>query len=373
MHRLWEPIIESVVRRVPARAVVEIGSQHGYLTRRLLDHYAGSETAVHVIDPAPAYDSRSWSAHYGERFVFHRDLSLNVLGHLPTVDIAFVDGDHNWYTVYNELRLLESRAREAEHQMPVVLLHDIGWPYGRRDLYYDPDTVPVDERQPNRRAGMLPGRSAPVEGDGINGHLVNAEHEGGPRNGVRTAIEDFLRGSDSAKEILAVPGLHGLSILAPPGSLFEELRARLTDPALLIDHLQRVEDTRIAELVRSRASARRAASKAKAPGTLAETRRELKATRRTLRAQQHLASSLGRDLDRIARDVELRERRTLRLRLRRAVTAMARRTQDASPPPVVQALRHAAAKAEKVERQSGQALSRPSANDPGEETRSPAA
>jgi hypothetical protein len=50
------------------------------------------------------------------------------------VDAALIDGDHNWYTVYNELRLLAEGARRHGTDLPVLTLHDVGWPYGRLSL-----------------------------------------------------------------------------------------------------------------------------------------------------------------------------------------------------------------------------------------------
>ncbi|MEZ5167505.1 MAG: hypothetical protein R2695_13815 [Acidimicrobiales bacterium] len=46
--------------------------------------------------------------------MFHRALSLDALRHTPAFDVALIDGDHNWYTVYHECRLLaEASQREG--------------------------------------------------------------------------------------------------------------------------------------------------------------------------------------------------------------------------------------------------------------------
>ena len=66
----------------------------------------GPEAELHVIDPVPDFDPDEHETQFAGQYVFHRDLSLNVLGDLPPMDAALIDGDHNWYTVYNELRLL---------------------------------------------------------------------------------------------------------------------------------------------------------------------------------------------------------------------------------------------------------------------------
>ena len=74
----------------------------------------------------------------------------------------------------------------------MLILHDVCWPYGRRDLYYVPERIPAEFRQPYRWAGMRPGQSELVGNAGMNRDMANAEHEGGPRNGVMTAVDDFV-------------------------------------------------------------------------------------------------------------------------------------------------------------------------------------
>ena len=76
---------------------------------------------------------------------------------LPPVDAALIDGDHNWYTVYHEMKAIAEVARANGAPLPVMILHDVGWPYGRRDLYYAPDTIPEECRQPYAQKGMVAG------------------------------------------------------------------------------------------------------------------------------------------------------------------------------------------------------------------------
>ena len=131
------------------------------------------------------------------------------------MDAALVDGDHNWYTVYNELRLLRQVARHGGAPLPLLILHDVGWPYGRRDLYCEPETIPEQFRQPWRRAGMRPGSKHLLSsGGGLNPTMCNAEVEGGPRNGVMTALEDFMADHDRPLRRVVLPIYFGLAIVA---------------------------------------------------------------------------------------------------------------------------------------------------------------
>jgi hypothetical protein len=214
----------------------------------------GPDAVLHVIDPVPGFDPAEHEREFAGRYVFHQDLSLNVLGTLPPVDAALIDGDHNWYTVIGELRLLASVASGAGQPLPLLVLHDVGWPYGRRDLYYDPDTIPEEFRQPFRRAGMRPGRSELVADGGMSAGLANATHEGGPRNGVMTALDDFLAELDERYRLVEVPGYFGLAIVATRGRL-------AASPALAaaLDRLEtaegRLEQLQVVEQVRVRAMA----------------------------------------------------------------------------------------------------------------------
>ena len=65
------------------------------------------------------------------------------------MDAALIDGDHNWFTVVPRAADARPRSRERpDRPCPVMILHDVLWPYGRRDLYYEPSRIPDEYRQP---------------------------------------------------------------------------------------------------------------------------------------------------------------------------------------------------------------------------------
>ena len=244
MYLLWESVIEPFLRAVGARVVVEVGAEEGYLTAPLLEYCDAHDGVAHVIEPQAHFLPESWKERYGRRFVLHEDVSLNALPRIEDPDVVLLDGDHNWYTVYHELGAIENLRQDG--RFPVVVLHDIGWPYGRRDMYYDPSVVPERFRHRSRARGMRPGRSELLEEGGFNPHLENAEREGGPRNGVRTALEDFIAESRHDLRLTEVSGLHGLGVVVARQQLAasrELARAveRLTSAEFLLEHLERVE------------------------------------------------------------------------------------------------------------------------------------
>lgn len=215
VFRFWSSVVEPLLTATSPAVIVEVGAQGGRNTHQLVEFARLQHSVVHVIDPAPEFDVTDLSRRYGPHFVPHVGRSLDVLGEIPRPDAVLIDGDHNWYTVSGELRLLAERCKRDGQAFPLTLLHDIAWPYGRRDLYYDPQAIPAAHRQPYKLAGLLPDRSATVSEGGINGHLHNADQEGGPHNGVLTAIEDTLPELPGPIIFITVPGEHGLGILVP--------------------------------------------------------------------------------------------------------------------------------------------------------------
>ena len=250
MRAFWNPVIKPLLDTGAVHSIVEVGAERGALTRQLADYSRKHDGVTHSIDPAPRFDVAGFEERYGGAFRFYEARSLEVLPKLRDLDLALIDGDHNYYTVLGELRALgESRP------FPITLLHDIGWPYGRRDLYYDPDSIPADARHRHRRDGVLPGQDALSE-DGFNAHLIHAEFEGGPRNGVLTAVERFVEESGEPLRLVKLVGLHGLGILASQDRLdgsekLKKLIGQFASKAMLVSFAQQVEAERC-ERARSR-------------------------------------------------------------------------------------------------------------------------
>ena len=218
MFPFWEDVIAPVVESVGARRVVEIGALRGETTVKMLNRL-GPDCELHVIDPLPQFDPAEHEAAFPGRYIFHLGTSHDVLPTLPGCDVALVDGDHNWFTVYHELRMFAETAKKEKRPLPVLVLHDVSWPYGRRDLYYAPERIPAESRQPFRRAGMRPGTSRLFGTGGMNLTMANAEQEGGPRNGVLTALDDFVAEHPDPIRVVVLPIYYGLAIAADERTL----------------------------------------------------------------------------------------------------------------------------------------------------------
>ncbi len=126
------------------------------------------------------------------------------------------------------------------------------WPYGRRDLYYAPEQIPDEFRQPYAQQGMRPGGARLLAKGGLNPTMFNAEMEGGPRNGVMTALDDFCAEYDRPVRRVHLPIYFGLAIVVEQERLDRE-------PALAaaLDRLEseqgRLDLLEVAEEVRLRA------------------------------------------------------------------------------------------------------------------------
>lgn len=213
MHRFWSTIIQPIMVLVRPKVIVEVGCKEGYHTAHLLDFAQQTGAVLHVVDPTPELDVIAFQERGGSSVEFHRTLSLNALPSIASPDVVLIDGDHNWYTVFHELKVLEQGCVESGNRFPLVFLHDVGWPYGRRDLYYNPDAIPAAYRKPYAKKGIRLGSRELHENGGLNTHLYNAIHDHGPQNGVLTAVEDFIAQTSLRLEFIRIPGLHGLGIL----------------------------------------------------------------------------------------------------------------------------------------------------------------
>jgi hypothetical protein len=226
-----------------ARSVAEIGARAGELTRELVEWASAAGARVVAIEPSPE-DELVELARRGELELV-RETSLDALPRIDVPDAVIVDGDHNYYTVSEELRLIDQRARGA--RPPLLLLHDVGWPHGRRDTYYAPERIPERHRHPiAERAALAPGEPGLAHA-GLRYQWV-ARREGGPGNGVLTAIEDFIGDRDRMR-LAILPAFYGLGILWRLDAPWASAVADVVDPLDRNPVLERLEEHRIANLV----------------------------------------------------------------------------------------------------------------------------
>lgn len=226
---------------VRARSVVEVGAFAGDLTRVLVAWAERSGALVQAIDPSPQ-EGLLALAQSSDRLELIRQTSHAALPRLPLPDAMIIDGDHNYYTVSRELELLAERAAGAA--LPLLLFHDVCWPHGRRDDYFAPEALPGEGRHPmvGAAGGITPGNPG-VDPHGLP-YPRSAAHEGGARNGVLTAIEDFA-GTHEGLRLAVVPAFFGFGALWDRGAAYADALAQILDPWDRHPVLERLEDNRV--------------------------------------------------------------------------------------------------------------------------------
>ena len=253
MEIFWT-LIQPILTVFPARRICEVGVAEGAFTARLLAW--GREHGCTYVGIDPNIDTLvSESISRAERTGDCKMLKGHSLVVLPTLercDAYFLDGDHNFFTVRSELALIAGVACgvEGNQPSPVVFVHDVGWPWGRRDMYYLPSVVPAEARQTwSEKLGVALEGNELVDG-GLRepGHYAISTTAGGPRNGVLTAVEDFLAGPEGAGwSAIILPVAFGLAILYQPADAFltaacrEELQALQKSAATTAQFFQACE------------------------------------------------------------------------------------------------------------------------------------
>jgi hypothetical protein len=230
MLNYW-PILKPIIEDLEPHSVCEIGSERGITSRFLLENISSVEL-VHIVDP---FISKETKAKYSNdsNVLLHEKTSLEFFHQGNNADLYFVDGDHNYYTVLRELQGIEKNI--VDSRTPFVLLHDVSWMWGRRNMYYSPgsiddgfecltDTGLALEDEGIGKIGFPTGRTYAV-----------AKKSGGPKNGVLTAIEDFIESSDRSWQYKSLPSLWGIGFLWDSEGLGDGVNKKISE------YLQRLE------------------------------------------------------------------------------------------------------------------------------------
>jgi hypothetical protein len=245
MGQLTE-ILLACLDAAAARSVTEVGAYAGDLTRILVAWASRTDARVAAIDPSPQ-PALEQLAEEQPRLELIRQRSLEALPAIPLPDAIVIDGDHNYHTVSQELGLIGQRA--TGDQLPLLLFHDVCWPHGRRDDYFDPESIPSGSRHPTvgARGGISPGNPG-VDPRGLP-YPNSAEHEGGRGNGVLTAIEDFVAGRADVR-LVVVPAFFGLGVAWHTHRSYSSALADLLGALDRHPVLERLETNRVSQLAR---------------------------------------------------------------------------------------------------------------------------
>lgn len=229
---------------VGATSVAEVGAFTGSLTKELLGWAAPRDARITAIDPNAEGKLVELANEHPELELLY-ERSNDALRRIELPDAVIFDGDHNYYAVSQDLELIERRSPDG--RIPLLIVHDVGWPHGRRDVYFEPDAIPDEHRQPMAHGVKIaPGNPGLAE----TGLFYNwiAEREGGPRNGVLTAVEDFVS-SREALQLAVVPAFFGFAILWPRSAPWADAVAKIVAPYDRDRLVERLEANRVVHLV----------------------------------------------------------------------------------------------------------------------------
>lgn len=221
---IWTAHLAPLIEAAAPGRIMEIGTESGGHTEWLLQHCSTSGATLDLVDTRPDDRLVALLAQFSAEHAFHPLAALDAPPVLPCCDLAIIDSDPNWFTVYHVLQVLFARAIETGTPPPIVLLHNIAWPYGRRDMYREPGVIP--ERKPYARRGIVPGQSS-LSDAGAHGTAFNALHEGGACNGVLTALEDFVASWPTPLTLHQLPFMGGMGVLVPPARASEAVEKAL--------------------------------------------------------------------------------------------------------------------------------------------------
>jgi Methyltransferase domain len=292
-------IVVPCLDAIHARSVAEVGAYAGDLTGLLLEWAEPSGAKVIAIDPMPQPKLEELGRKRPALQLL-RETSLEALRRIELPDAVVIDGDHNYYTVSAELRLLAEHALDG--RLPLLMLHDVCWPHGRRDDYFNPQLVPEGQRQPIAPDGRLHPDEPGIHPEGMP-YRWPAAREGGARNGVLTAVEDFVAEGEDLR-LAVVPAFFGLGIVwredAPWSEAIGEILALWDRNPLL----ERLEENRVRHLAMHRYMAIEATRQAELAARKDELLRRL-AGSRTFALARLLSRMRGRGKPTLSED-ELR-------------------------------------------------------------------
>ncbi len=245
----FSPLILPCLDYAGAKTITEIGSEQGGMSKVLVARCDEKGGQLTCIDPEPDQGFREWAG--GLDLLTHvAEPSLDALSNCEACDAWLVDGDHNYYTVYHELKLIDAAQRRAGKPL-LAFLHDVSWPCARRDFYYDPARIPRGWRHPHSfDHGVKLGEELALRGRGLRGmgNFAVALEAGGARNGVLTAVEDFLKEADSKDRPLFyvhVPAVFGLGIVFDAAAEWSDDLAEFLVPYHANPLIARIEENRL--------------------------------------------------------------------------------------------------------------------------------
>lgn len=315
---LFREVFEEIYSRRRIDIVVEVGVETGQVSG---DYAELGASRVFCVDPFPSDSMRAALAE-NDKLHLVEGFSPDVLADLPIADLYVIDGDHNYATVRGEVDWILANAPDA-----VVVFHDLMWPCGRRDFYYQPTRLSEADRHADTTEGPTVWHDQVTPAGFIGaGAFTFASEAGGERNGVLTAVEDALDAAQhSSWQLEIIPAIFGVGVMMrrteETAELLDVIRRYSASPLLAA-----MENNRLALYTRILQMQHEAVAWAGDADRLAET----------IATQRRQIDELSQQLDHLvtepAREREEARRRRPSQRARRLVGHQVRRIAALLPP-----------------------------------------
>ena len=240
------PEAKRIMDAVSINHILEIGSEAGINTLALLGYAKSRNAGLVTVDPVSI--EFPFAALQEKHFSFCQTTSQEFLKTEFCAEVIFMDGDHNYETVMNDLKTIH-RSRE-KNNVKLMFLHDVSWPWARRDNYYNLEQI----RNPNPNHDDI-GVSPYVSSEKLYlppaGYNV-ADFEGGAYNGVLTAVEDFLKKNGSSWSFWHFPVIYGIGVLCCTDNVnadeYDQIKERCNELEKHRDLLATLELNRVENL-----------------------------------------------------------------------------------------------------------------------------
>ena len=253
-------IIHTFLSRFNAKKILLIGLSNKTILNKLILYCMDTNCTLYIIDEINAKNlikkNKSLSNKFLKDNIKHlKGQSLKILPNLKNFDAVFIDGDPNWYTVFNELTLI----KKNNLKFPLVFVCNNKYPHKRRDSYINPNNIPDEYK--HDCCNELPityEENNEIKHAMINDGFCHAIYKETPKNGVLTAIEDFLNENKSLN-MIEINFLEGINFIYNNSSITKnkinnilnketkikysdtEVSDKITENHFLLNHISKME------------------------------------------------------------------------------------------------------------------------------------
>ena len=215
-------IIPTFLSRFKVRKVLAIGLSNELIMNKIISFCFDNNCLFYSIDPTIKIndlieDYDNLEDNLKENIKYFNDDSLDVLPELDNFDAVFINDDPNWYTVYNELNLI----KKNNVHFPIVFVCNNKYPHKRRDSYINPEKIPKEyKNECYKDLPILYEEDGEVKRTMVKDGFCHAIQKDTPKNGVLTAIEDFLKENSKLKSLEINP-LEGVTLIYEPSEVVD--------------------------------------------------------------------------------------------------------------------------------------------------------